>query len=114
MRTLTGLLAAALAPACTSVTIISPDDDVRVTRRFLAMGVLFDDPHASHVVRLRGVGYFAEPQGVAIGAHASDVAVLGDDCRAVIWVDSPAAAETVRAVVEDVAGACVAPVSAEQ
>ena len=102
------ILSSAVLSACTVVRVHSPDGEVSIERRLLSTGVIVEDEVSSRTVQSNGLGIFADHRSFVLGWHSIDLALLGPDCRAVLWLKSPNEYQKVAPLVNEAAGVCVA------
>jgi hypothetical protein len=82
-------LGCSLGTACVNVRIEAGADEVRVVRNFGAIKIELAQPRQAVTGTISGVGLVAAPLGWSLGYTFQRWAVLGDGCRAVVWVDAP-------------------------
>lgn len=100
-------LACGLGTACMSVRIEAGAGEVRVVRHFGLLMIELAEPPQAVTGTVSGVGLIAAPLGWSLGYTRQRWAVLGEGCRAVIWVDAmPLDAQT-RQDADGAARACL-------
>lgn len=99
---------ASFVAGCASVRIESASGQVRVERRWGVLGVVVDGPAASHVAEVTSLGVVSTPMGWNAGFTRQSWAVLGPECRLVIWVSDAEHLETARHLEASTTGVCVA------
>lgn len=70
---------------CMSVYIIDAAGAVRVERGLGLLRVDAGDPKRTVIGSIDGIGLLADPLGWSVGYTRQRWALLGDDCRAVVW-----------------------------
>jgi hypothetical protein len=83
----TGLAVVALS-SCTIVEITDPEGATSVERRFGLTSIAIEPERDAVVASLRSFGVASTPLGFTAGYAAHELAVLGQDCRVVFWVES--------------------------
>ncbi len=80
------LLAAASA-ACARLEIQGQDGSVEVERHFGVLAITLAPAAAAQVVSTTGFGVISTGRSVVIGYHNVELALLGRDCRLILWVE---------------------------
>jgi hypothetical protein len=93
-----GLVAVALS-SCAIVEITDPEGRTSIERRFGFTSIAVEPEREAVVASLRSFGLASTPLGFTAGYAAHQLAVLGEDCRVVLWVES----EQQRLAVEQLA-----------
>lgn len=87
-----GALRAALTmvalSSCTIVEITDPEGATSVERRFGFTSIAIEPEHDAVMASLRSFGVAHTPLGFTAGYASHQLAVLGQDCRVVLWVES--------------------------
>jgi hypothetical protein len=83
---LAGLAIIALS-GCTVIEIADSDGAMRIERRLGFASITVQPPRDAVVARLRSFGLAHSPLGFTAGSAAHQLAVLGEDCRVVFWVE---------------------------
>jgi hypothetical protein len=84
---LAGLTIVALS-GCTIVEITDPEGAARIERRAGFTAINVQPTRAPVVAHLRSFGIASTPLGFTAGYGAHQLALLGEDCRVVFWIDS--------------------------
>jgi len=95
-----------LLGACTTVSIQTADDKVRIERHWGVLAVEFVEPEASHVAEVSALGLLQSPFGWSAGYSHQSWAALGPECRLVLWVTAPEHIETARRLADSSPGVC--------
>jgi hypothetical protein len=93
--------------ACVTVNVVKDGQTVDVIRGFGVVRVEATDPQRSVVGALSGVGIVHAPLGWSVGYTRQRWALLGEDCRAVIWPEPGGLDERARAEIARAAGVCI-------
>ena len=113
------ILALALPLAsCMTVTIDSAGESLRVIQHFGFLHIDVPVPQRSVVAQVSGLGLIGTPTGITLGYARQRFALLGPQCRAVLWFDGDMRLDlATRRMVEQMAGVCLVedkPVSLSQ
>jgi hypothetical protein len=100
-------LAAATLAGCVTLNIEDREGKVRVVRNFGVLRVDVENPRRSVVGSIAGVGIVDAPLGWSLGFTRQRWALLGDDCRAVVWPPEGGLDEVARMRLVQAAGVCL-------
>ena len=90
--TMTGLRSIAIAAsalalsACVSVRLEGADGDVRIERHLGVLYIALANPRQALVGTVAGVGVVGAPMAWSVGYTRQRWALLGTECRAVVWL----------------------------
>ena len=103
------ILALALPLAsCMTVTISSDGESLRVIQHFGFLQIDVPVPQRSVVAQVSGLGLIGTPTGGSLGYTRQRFALLGPQCRAVLWFDGDTRLDlATRHLVEQIAGVCL-------
>lgn len=102
------LAACFMLSGCMTVQVDSGGGNVRVVRHFGALQLEVAPPTRSLIARVQGVGIFSSPLGMSAGYTQQQLAMLGPECRAVLWVsEASRLSAEVRAELQQLAGLCL-------
>ncbi len=100
-----------IASGCTIVHIHTPDGNIRVEKQFLSTGIVIEDNYVSRTIQTRGIGFSADSRSFLLGAYSRDTALLGPECRAVLWFSNAEEYKKLAPLVNASAGVCLAKTS---
>ena len=100
------MLSSGLA-GCVTVHIESKDGDVRTVRHAGLLQVQLASPEQAIVGSLSGVGLVGAPLGWSLGYTRQRWAVIGPECRAVVWLEPGDLNDRTRDALVRVAGLCL-------
>lgn len=92
--------------ACTTVSVRSAPDEVRVERHFGVAQVSLAPSTDAVVAEVRSWGISSLPLGFTAGYARQSIAALPARCRLVLWVENDAQLSTVDALLGDVKDVC--------
>ena len=96
------------ASGCVSVQIIDSDGRVRTIQQAGFLKVQMEAPDQAIVGSLSGFGVIGAPLGWSVGYTRQRSALIGDGCRAVVWVTPGIRLdEDTRSELGQVAGVCL-------
>ena len=101
------LLCASVVSGCVSVRIEGPDGGVRVVRSVGLVMIDVAQPRTAVTGSISGVGIIQAPLGWSAGFTRQRWALLGRECRAVIWPPPGGLDEETRAAIGRTAGVCL-------
>jgi hypothetical protein len=106
LRLLSCLSIAALG-GCVSVRIDDPDGGVRIVRGFGVVSIEAPSPRTAVSGMVSGFGLVQAPLGWSAGFTRQRWALMGPECRAVIWPSIGGIDESTRAALVRTAGVCL-------
>jgi hypothetical protein len=99
---------ALLLAGCMTVRIQAGDEPVQVVRHVGLLQVALAAPEQAVVGRLQGLGLVATPMGWSAGYTRQQWAVMGPQCRALLWVSEGGAVDAeMRRTLGQLAGVCL-------
>ena len=88
------MLAPLLLGGCTVVEVTDPEGKVQVTRGVGVVNVMLPEPERNIVTKTMGLGLVSTALGFTIGYASEELALLGPECRLVVWIRNEAEAAT--------------------
>jgi outer membrane lipoprotein SlyB len=101
------LATALLLAGCVSLHVQSRDGQVRTVRHFGILHVQLANPEQAIVGSLSGVGLVGAPLGWSLGYTRQRWALMGPECRAVVWLDEGNVNSNTSEALAQVAGLCL-------
>jgi len=100
-------LAAPTLGGCMSVYITDAEGEVRVSRGVGLLRVEVSGPKRAVIGSVEGIGLLSDPLGWSAGYTRQRWALLGDDCRSVVWPGPGGLDERTREALARAASLCV-------
>ncbi len=88
MAALVAIVIGIATTGCVSVRLESADGAVRVERSFGIVRIQVSEPRTAVVGSVTGLGAVADPLGWSLGYTRQRWALLGPQCRAVVWSEA--------------------------
>lgn len=88
LRRVAGFVVIATLVGCTEVTVQSGNGQVRVERHFGIVAIELNPGTDAQLLRSTGFGLIQHGQGVTLGYQDTELAILGRDCRLVLWIEN--------------------------
>lgn len=92
---------------CTTISITEKDGKVRVSRSFGAITIEMVPGSKSVLAEAVGLGYLTGPLGTTIGFSKNSFAVLGRDCRLILWNSDKEQAKQLQELLGNHANVCI-------
>lgn len=81
------ILLATASAACARLEIHGRDGSVKIEHHFGVLAISLAPAAAAQVVSTTGFGVISTGRGVVIGYHDVEMALLGRDCRLILWIE---------------------------
>ncbi len=104
----------AACAGCTSITIAERDGTVRTCNAFGFPNIELSPGKEAMVAEITSLGYHSGPLGISVGFNHSQFALLGEDCRIVVWMRSPEDAKQLNQLLGERPGICAASINPEE
>lgn len=102
-----GLIAVGASAGCVTLQVVAPDGQVRVTKHLGALLVGLASPDQAIVGTVSGIGVVGAPLGWTLGYTQQRWALIGSDCRALLWVPPDGLAQPLQDDLVRAAGVCL-------
>ena len=93
--------------ACTTVEIHTLDGAVKIERHVGVLAVELKPNAREQVVSATGIGIFVDGREFIVGYHNVKLALLGADCRLVVWIEKQGEAAALHELLGDRKDLCV-------
>ena len=73
--------------ACARIEIREADGQLKIERHFGVISIRLEPGTAAQVVESNGIGVMSDGRALVVGYFDSHLALLGSDCRVVLWIE---------------------------
>lgn len=109
LRRVAGFVVIAALVGCAEVTVQSGNGQVRVERHFGILSIDLNPGTDAQLLKSTGFGLMQHGRGVTFGYQDMELAILGADCRLVLWIENRAQLVDVRELLGNRSDLCLVP-----